>query len=217
MESGVAPHIQIPAMIIPLIFAVVVHEVAHGWVANRCGDPTAKLMKRLTLNPIRHIDLFGTIIVPTILWFLGGFIFGWAKPVPVDWRNLRNPRRDMAMVAFAGPFTNLIMASLFAILLKFFSQTSDAQSFMSVFLITLCYYGIIINVILFTLNMLPIPPLDGSRIVSACLPKDMSRQYNRLEPFGFFILLGLIFTGVLGHIMMPLINGLLAFIKTAFL
>lgn len=217
MEQELLAWQRVVLMIIPLIFAVVVHEVAHGWVALKSGDPTAKLLGRLTLNPIKHIDLFGTILVPALMAFVGGFIFGWAKPVPVNWRNLRNPRRDMALVAFAGPATNLLMAAIWAILLSFTSQMGNLASNAGLMFGYMCYFGIIINVILFVLNLLPIPPLDGSRIVTSLLPNRTAMIYNRLEPFGFFILLGLIFTGVLGTIMMPFIKALMGFIRTAFL
>src|SRR5579864_2279044 len=149
--------------IIPLIFAITVHETAHGWIAFRCGDPTAKLLGRLTLNPIKHVDLIGTLIVPTLLFFLGGFIFGWAKPVPIVWKNLRHPRRDMALVAAAGPVANLGMALLWILVYKL------AMSFHSAPFLYMGQFGVSINLVLMLLNLLPVPPLDGSRIVTSLL------------------------------------------------
>lgn len=192
---------------IPLIFAITVHEVAHGWVAYRLGDPTAKMLGRLTLNPIKHVDLIGTIIIPITLLILGGFIFGWAKPVPITWQNLKNPRRDMALVAFAGPAANLLMAIIWACLAKiglYFTQ----ETIIGLALITMGSVGIAINLVLMVLNLLPIPPLDGSRVLSSCLPGRMSYQFNKIEPYGFLILLVLLGTGILSQILLPLVNTL---------
>lgn len=192
---------------IPLLFAITVHEVAHGWIAAKLGDPTAKMLGRLTLNPIKHIDLIGTIIVPLTLLMLGGFIFGWAKPVPITWQNLKNPKRDTALVALAGPMANLMMALLWAMVAKIGSLLKGNDNSLSLkVIIAMGEIGIIVNIVLLILNLFPIPPLDGSRIVSAFLPGRLAYQYNRLELVGFFILIGLIATGVLQYILLPLVS-----------
>jgi len=197
---------KIAISIIPILFAITVHEVAHGWVANRLGDPTARMLGRLTLNPIKHIDPIGTILVPGVLLLLGGFVFGWAKPVPITWQNLKNPRRDVALVAIAGPMANLMMACFWAILLRF-SLSLDPQPLNLAFaLFTMSQIGIIINVVLMVLNLIPFPPLDGSRIVSSLLPPRVAYQYERIEPYGTYILILLLFTGVLSWVMTPFVN-----------
>lgn len=192
---------KIAVWALPVIFAITVHEVAHGWVANRLGDPTARMLGRLTLNPIKHIDPIGTVLIPAVLLALGGFIFGWAKPVPVTAQNLKNPRRDMAIVAAAGPAVNLIMAVLWALVARF-AQWLPAESLVLP-LTYMGFAGIGINIALAVLNLLPIPPLDGGRVVSNLLPPRTSAQYDRIEPYGFFILLGLIMTGALGYLLGP--------------
>lgn len=196
---------------IPVIFAITVHEVAHGWVANKLGDPTARMLGRITLNPIKHIDPIGTIAVPALLLYLGGFIFGWAKPVPVTWKNLRHKVRDPILVAVAGPLSNFIMAIFWAFVYKF-SQLAPGAVGNN--LSVMGQAGIMINIILLVLNLLPIPPLDGSRVVSVLLPGPLSWQYNRLEPYGFFILIALIITGILSAIMMPFVHFFMVFIQS---
>jgi Zn-dependent protease len=192
---------------IPVLFAITIHEVAHGWVANKCGDSTAKMMGRLTLNPIKHIDLLGTIIVPALLVYLGGFIFGWAKPVPVQWQNLRNPRRDMALVAIAGPLTNFVMMIIWVLFLKLglYLKAQDIGS--GALLAIMGKIGIYINLVLMVLNLLPVPPLDGSRVLVSLLPKSFQPFFERIEPFGFIILLALLATGVLNLLMNPVIQS----------
>lgn len=193
--------------IIPLIFAITVHEAAHGWVANKLGDPTAKNLGRITLNPIKHIDIFGTLIIPGILIMLGGFVFGYAKPVPVNWQNLRNIRRDMALVALAGPISNLIMALIWAAIAKFgLSLYSKDALYAGFILYAMGGIGIFINLILMALNILPIPPLDGSRVVMSFLKGKAALFYARIEPYGFFIVLGLLILGALGHVLMPMVG-----------
>ena len=199
---------------IPVIFAITVHEVAHGWVASKLGDPTAKLAGRLTLNPVKHVDLLGTIAVPLIMIALTPFAFGWAKPVPVDWRNLRQPRRDMALVAAAGPGANVIMLALWTLLLSALFTAGNDISYMSVILVEMAKVGIIINIILIALNLLPLPPLDGSRIVTSFLSPTAAYKYNLLERWGLPILVVLIFTGVLGKILHPLIGFMLSIVNT---
>jgi Zn-dependent protease len=195
----------IPLVGIPLIFvfAITVHETAHGWIAFQCGDPTAKLLGRLTLNPIKHIDPVGTIIVPAVLFFLGGFIFGWAKPVPITWRNLKHPRRDMALVAAAGPLANLGMAFLWITVSKL---GIDSPHMLFVYTMQM---GASINLVLMLLNLLPIPPLDGSRIVASLLSPRLAYRFNQLEVYGFLILALLLASGLLQRLLGPLLQGLL--------
>lgn len=188
---------------LPVLFAITVHEVAHGWVAKRLGDPTAMMMGRLTLNPLKHIDPVGTVVVPIILLMLGDFIFGWAKPVPVTWRNLRNPKRDMALVAVAGPMANLLMALFWAAIAKIGLMTAATLPFIGQPLFYMGGAGIFINVALMVLNLLPLPPLDGGRVASGLLPGPLAYKFDRIEPYGFFILLGLLATGILTAIMNP--------------
>jgi Zn-dependent protease len=207
-ELSLLQRIAVWAM--PVIFAITVHEVAHGWVAMKLGDCTAKMLGRLTLNPVKHIDPIGTLLVPGLLLVMGGFIFGWAKPVPVTWENLKNPKRDMALVALAGPMSNLIMALMWAGVLKIGLMLAIAGSaeMVALPLIYMGGAGITINLILMVLNLLPMPPLDGGRIVASLLPDKLSWQFNRLERWGLVILLGLMLMGVLGKILWPAINYL---------
>jgi len=189
---------------LPIIFAITVHEAAHGYAAKYFGDMTAFHLKRISLNPIRHIDPMGTIVLPALLFFLqAGFIFGWAKPVPVNFSNLRNPKKDMLWVALAGPGANLIMAIFWTIIYSnqlFFPNM--AQSFIGVMAIA----GIQINIVLMVLNLLPLPPLDGGRVAVSLLPYPWSGKLAGLERYGFFILIFLLATGVLGAILSPLIR-----------
>lgn len=189
---------------IPLIFAITVHEVAHGYVANKLGDPTAKNLGRITLNPIKHIDPVGTIIIPGVLLMLGGIVFGWAKPVPVNWRNLGKIRRDMALVAAAGPFANLLMALLWAVVAKVGQGLYAAEYLRPGFILfSMGSIGIQINFVLLILNLLPIPPLDGSRVVMSFLKGTAAIYYAKIEPFGFIILIGLLVIGLLNYVIMP--------------
>lgn len=190
--------------LIPVLFAITLHEVAHGWVAMKLGDRTAELAGRLTLNPVRHIDPMGTVIIPIVLIFLGApFIFGWAKPVPVAFHNLRQPRRDMILVAGAGPASNLLMAMGWALFGGILSASSGADSFTSNWLLGMCVVGIQINVILAVFNMLPIPPLDGGRVLAGLLPPQNRFFLHRIEPYGMMIVIGLMFTGVLWAVVDP--------------
>ncbi len=196
---------QIVVLILPVLFAITVHEAAHGWAADKLGDPTAKQQGRITLNPIRHIDPLGTVILPLGMYLLTGFMFGWAKPVPVNWRNLRNPRRDMALVAIAGPASNLVMALLWAIGMQTGVSLLEELPWIAYPLIYMGTAGIMINSILLVLNLLPILPLDGGRIVASLLPASLAAPYARLEPWGLFIIVALLATGLLGSIIGPLL------------
>lgn len=187
---------------LPVLLAVTLHEYAHGWAANKLGDSSAKMLGRLTLNPLKHIDPVGTVVVPVVLLFLGGFIFGWAKAVPVNMNNFKNPARDMAWVAIAGPTANLIMAVGWALILKIGLLLQQSAPDAALFMIYSGLAGVSINLILLALNLLPIPPLDGSRVVSAWLSPKISWQYNRIAPYGFFIIIGLMVAGLL----MPLLS-----------
>ena len=205
-------------MAIPLIFAISLHEAAHGWVANKLGDSTALMLGRVSLNPLKHIDLFGTILLPFLLLMLGGILFGYAKPVPISWQQLRKPRRDMALVALAGPAANLVMAIFWAGVLTSI-QISHADLANSPLITQLAYFtllsarfGIQINVFLMLLNLLPIPPLDGSRVISSLLPPALAIRYEFLEPYGLWILLALIFLGILTTLILPLANSIIIFI-----
>jgi len=193
---------RIAVWILPVIFAITVHEVAHGWVAKKYGDNTASRLGRLTLNPVKHVDLFGTIILPGLLLMTGtGFIFGWAKPVPVDARNFKRPLKDMAIVALAGPVSNLIMAFMWALIIRLGIFIGTNAEAVSLPLIYTGVAGVSINLVLAMINLLPIPPLDGSRILTGILPSYWAWQYNRLERFGFAILLLLLATDFLGVIL----------------
>ena len=194
--------------VIPVIFAITVHEVAHGWTASKLGDQTAKMLGRLTLNPIKHIDPVGTILIPGLLLAMGGILFGWAKPVPVNWQNLKDPKKDMALVALAGPGANFLMAILWAIVAKIGSLLSQSPDSAFIYLELMGEAGIYINLILMVINLFPIPPLDGGRILSAVLPGRLTYQFNRLEPFGIFIILGLLYFGVLSSLLLPILQAL---------
>ena len=196
---------KISAYALPIIFAITVHEAAHGYVAKYFGDMTAYFQDRITLNPIKHIDLVGTILIPSFLFLASaGFIFGWAKPVPVIFSNLRNPKKDMLWVALAGPFANLIMAIFWTIIFSkqhFFPL--GTQNFLSVMSLA----GIQINIVLMVLNLLPIPPLDGGRVAVSLLPYSLSNKLAGLERYGFFIILFMLISGILGAILSPLISN----------
>jgi len=184
---------QAAALIVPLIFAIVFHEVAHGWMARALGDPTAAERGRLSLNPIRHVDPFGTVILPGLLALVKAPILGWAKPVPVDFRRLGNPRRDMMFVGAAGPAMNFVMAAAGAVLLglmiaRYGPEPEGAAGFIALNLANF----LLINVFLAMFNLLPIPPFDGSRIVMGLLPDELARPYARLERYGLLIVLGLV-------------------------
>lgn len=187
----------------PVIFAITVHEAAHGFAARHFGDMTAFNAGRITLNPIKHIDPFGTILLPAMTIFLGGILFGWAKPVPVDFRRLRNPKKDMLWVAAAGPASNFGMAIFWALVIKFTVGAPEAIAYP---LAMMAKAGVMINIVLMVLNLLPLPPLDGGRIAVSLLPINLARPFAQIERFGFVILIVLLFTGVLSKILNPFIN-----------
>ena len=192
---------------IPILFAVTLHEVAHGWAAKQLGDRTAEMMGRLTINPVRHIDLIGTVVVPLALLLFGGFVFGWAKPVPVNWNNLNNPKRDMALVAMAGPGANLLMILFWLLVAKTVSLVATDPGSLAGLFMYMSWAGILVNGLLMILNLFPLPPLDGSRVVFAILPRTLAYRYAMIEPYGLAILLILFFTGVLGKILGPVFYG----------
>lgn len=212
---------QIIISAVPILIAIILHEVSHGLVANRLGDPTAKLMGRLTLNPIAHIDLFGTIIMPLLLLISSGgqFIFGYAKPVPINPYNFRNPRRDMAISAAGGPVMNILIAVVSVIILKYLlvpaasGASADMIGKVVKPLVMMLKASIQINVVLASFNLIPIPPLDGGRVIMGLLPDRQAQLLGKLEPFGMIIVLVLVVTGTAGYIVMPLINLILSLVS----
>lgn len=206
--------ISVPALVLAITF----HEVSHGYVANRLGDPTARLMGRLTLNPIKHIDPIGTVILPLILTLLGGVIFGYAKPVPINPANFKNPQKGMAISAAAGPVTNIVLAILSSVLLVLvvlplssFLQSDTANAILTPIALML-QYSVRINIFLAALNLIPIVPLDGGRVLVGLLPYRQAMSYSKIEPYGIFILFGLIFTGIAGLFIFPLVRFLYIFV-----
>lgn len=211
MDLTVIQKIVIYAL--PVIFAITVHEAAHGYAAKHFGDMTAFNAGRITLNPLKHIDMFGTIILPAITVMLGGILFGWAKPVPVDFRRLRHPKKDMLWVAAAGPASNFVMAIFWALVMKFSVNAPEAFALP---MALMAKAGVTINIVLMVLNLLPLPPLDGGRIAVSLLPIKLARPFAQIERYGFIILIVLLFSGVLGRILEPLINLVYALISTIF-
>jgi Zn-dependent protease len=201
---------------LPVLFAITVHEAAHGYAARHFGDNTAYALGRITLNPIKHIDPIGTIAMPLLLYFStgGAFLFGYAKPVPVRFGNLRNPKRDMIWVALAGPGVNLIQAILWGVLLYVVLGSGIDERFF----IEMCRAGMLVNVVMFVFNLFPLPPLDGGRILVGLLPYRQAELVGRAEPYGFFIVMGLVVAGVLGKLwMQPLMSltyGLIEIVLT---
>jgi Zn-dependent protease len=218
MEFNLVQKIAIYAL--PVIVAITLHEAAHGYVARYFGDNTAYVLGRVSLNPLRHVDPVGTVLVPLLilvtssLFGAGGILFGWAKPVPVNFSGLRNPKRDMLWVAAAGPFANLLMALMWAFAFKF-ALVAPQNSF-TLPLSLMAQAGITINLVLMLLNLLPILPLDGGRIAVSLLPNRLAYSFSRLEPYGFPILLLLLFTNLLGAILGPMVSVSIHVIETLF-
>src|ERR1043165_9819180 len=195
---------------VPVLLGVIFHEVAHGWVANKLGDPTAARLGRLTLNPIPHIYLFGTILLPGVL-IVGGapFVFGYAKPVPVNFQNLRRPKQDMIWVALAGPMTNIVLALLSLYLFKFADSVAYSAAVVATPLALMAQSSVNINVMLAAFNLFPVPPLDGGRVLVGLLPNPYSAVVARIEPFGFLIIILLLMTHTLDVILGPIIRFIL--------
>lgn len=217
MELNLVQVIAIYAL--PVIFAITLHEAAHGYVAKHFGDMTAYMEGRVSLNPLRHIDPFGTVALPLILLGLtklvgGGIIFGWAKPVPVNFANLRHPKRDMLWVAAAGPLSNFVMALIWALPVKV--GLSMQGNYFALPLALMGAAGVFFNIIIMVLNLVPLPPLDGGRILVSLLPQRLARRVARIEPYGFMILILLLLTGVLGTMLWPAIGALMALVAGLF-
>ena len=206
---------QIAVWALPVLLAVVLHEVAHGWVANRLGDPTAARMGRLTLNPISHVDIYGTIVIPLFLVAVGApFIFGYAKPVPVNFQNLRNPKRDMIWVAAAGPVTNIILAVASVYMLKaVYGLENLLPDILQSPLAMMADFSVKMNVMLAAFNLLPLPPLDGGRVLMGMAPQPLSSIVARIEPFGFIILLALLMTHTLDFFLEPFVYFVLRLVQ----
>lgn len=196
---------------IPVIFAITLHEAAHGYVAKYFGDATAYLQGRVSLNPLKHVDPVGTILIPLVLALLPfGFVFGYAKPVPVNFENLRDPKRDMIWVALAGPAANLVQAFLWVGIGTLFELSGVTEPYFG----RVVSAGVIVNCVVFAFNLIPVPPLDGGRVVMGLLPDRAARPYSRIEPYGFFIVMGLVAFGLLGVWMGPIVNGLVFFFNS---
>lgn len=191
---------------IPVLFAITIHEAAHGYAARHFGDPTAWQLGRITLNPLKHIDLVGTILIPVSLAIAtsGAFVFGYAKPVPVDFGALRNPKRDMVWVALAGPAVNLIQALIWAMMLMLIIGPQDTGTFLA----SVCKAGVLVNVVMFVFNLFPLPPMDGGRILVGLLPMRQALTVARIEPYGFFIVLALLIAGIITELWMRPLMGL---------
>ncbi|MDQ6959203.1 MAG: site-2 protease family protein [Mariprofundaceae bacterium] len=193
---------------IPVLLAIVLHEVAHGWVADKLGDDTARWMGRLTLNPLKHIDPIGTVLVPILLLVVGSpFLFGYAKPVPIDFRKLRRPKQDMVWVALAGPATNLLLALASTVLLYVMVRLPVTMLWLAEPVGTMCQASILINMVLCIFNLIPLPPLDGGRVAVGLLPGPAGYRLSRLEPYGFIIIVALLLTGVLQSVIGPPVLG----------
>jgi len=205
---------QIAVYALPVIFAITLHEAAHGYAARHFGDSTAYMLGRVSLNPLRHIDPVGTVLVPLVTLALGGILFGWAKPVPVNFNRLRRPKQDMLWVAAAGPAANLFMMFIWAGVMKLGMSMPESSLMLPMALMGKA--GITINAVLMVLNLLPLPPLDGGRIAVSLLPPRLAYSYARVEPYGMMILIALLFTGVLNAVLWPLVNGAMGLVSSLF-
>ncbi len=203
----------IAVAIIPMVYAVVLHEIAHGWTAKQLGDDTAWSMGRLTLNPLKHIDPVGTIVVPIVLILLAGFAFGWAKPVPVNFNRLHHPRRDSVLVAAAGPAANLVMALLWGLILKLVTLLPDSSSGFIYAIFYMALFGIMVNIVLMVFNLIPLPPADGGRIATGLLPPRAGLALAKIEPYGLIILVILLASGMIARIMQPVLQSVLKLIQ----
>ncbi|NOY83362.1 MAG: site-2 protease family protein [Nitrospirae bacterium] len=214
-------------MVLPLIFAVTLHEAAHAWVADKKGDPTARQLGRITMNPLSHIDPFGTVIIPLLMFASTGFIFGYAKPVPVNPLNLRRPKEDMAWVAAAGPGMNLILAVISGICYRLlsssffmgggglFSEMGSSATFFLLPLREMLHFSVLINVVLMIFNLIPIPPLDGGRVLVGVLPRAQARLISSIEPYGMFLMVFIVFMdpfGLMRKIVWPLVSTVSGYI-----
>lgn len=215
MEIDLARKVAAAAIYaLPVLLAITLHEAAHGYVARHFGDYTAHAAGRISLNPLRHIDPVGTVLVPLLTLLLTGFLFGWAKPVPVNFNGLRHPKRDMLWVAAAGPGANLVMALLWAAVLRV--VPANGSQFFAEPLALMAAAGILVNAIFLVLNLLPLPPLDGGRIAISLLPRALAYRYARIEPYGFIVLIALLVTGVLGTMLWPPISMFMASVEGLF-
>jgi Zn-dependent protease len=205
---------RLAVWVLPVLLAVTLHEVAHGLAARRLGDRTAEILGRLSLNPLRHIDPVGTILVPLVMLLLPfGVVFGWAKPVPVDPRNFRDPRRGMAYVGAAGPLANLVMLLAWVVVVRLGTLVASGAAFWGGMLVLMGVAGILINAVLMLFNLVPIPPLDGSRVLAGVVSPSSARFLARLEPYGLWIVVLLLITGVLQTVLGPLFVGLLTLVR----